>query len=63
MFAGYFACGKGVMEERNLKRELNYHSYIDMEYGNDVEKIDYECLISLLNEVLDRLDKLENDSG
>jgi hypothetical protein len=51
------------MEERNLKRELNYHSYIDMEYGNDVEKIDYECLISLLNEVLDRLDKLENDRG
>jgi hypothetical protein len=31
-----------------------------MEYGNDVEKIDYECLINLLNEVLHRLDKLEN---
>jgi hypothetical protein len=60
VLAGYFACGRGVMEKRNLKRELNYHSYIDMEYGNDVEKIDYECLINLLNEVLHRLDKLEN---
>ena len=49
-----------MTKKRNLKSELYYHSYIDMEYGNDVEKIDYECLISLLNEVLDRLDKLEN---
>jgi hypothetical protein len=60
VLAGYFACWRGVMGERNLKSELGYHSYIDMEYGNDVEKIDYECLISLLGEVLDRLDKLEN---
>ena len=47
------------MKERSLKSELGYHSYIDMEHGNDVEKIDYESLINLLNEVLDRLDKLE----
>jgi len=47
------------MGERNLKRELGYHSYVDMEHGNDEERIDYESLIGLLNEVLDRLDKLE----
>jgi len=48
------------MGERNLKSELGYHSYIDTEYGIDVEVIDYESLIGLLGEVLDRLDKLEN---
>jgi hypothetical protein len=49
------------MKERNLKSELGYHSYIDMEHGNDIEKIDYEGLINLLSEVLDRLDKLESN--
>lgn len=47
------------MKERNLKGELGYHSYADMEHGGDVERIDYESLIGLLDEVLARLDKLE----
>jgi hypothetical protein len=49
------------MKERNLKSELGYHSHIDMEYGYAVEEIDYESLIGLLNEILNRLDKLESN--
>ena len=46
--------------ERNLKQELNYYVYNDPEYGEDIENLDYECLIKLLGEILSRLDELEN---
>jgi hypothetical protein len=47
------------MTKRNLKRELMYSSYVDMENGNDTETIDYERLINLLEKINDRLDSIE----
>jgi hypothetical protein len=47
------------MTERNFEKELCYSSYIDMEYGNDTETIDYDCLIGILTELCDRIEKLE----
>lgn len=46
--------------ERNLKQELNYYVYNDPEYAEDIENLDYECLIKLLGEILSRLEALEN---
>ena len=46
---------------RNLKKELGYFTYSDMENGNDEERIDYDCLIELLTEIIDRLETIEND--
>lgn len=47
------------MTKRNLKRELMYSLYVDMESGIDTETVDYERLIDLLGEILDRLDSIE----
>lgn len=47
------------MTTRNLKKELCYSSYADYENGRDIENIDFECLIYLLEEILERLEKLE----
>jgi hypothetical protein len=47
------------MTKRNLKQELMYYSYVDMENGNDTETVDYGRLINLLGEILDRLDSIE----
>jgi hypothetical protein len=47
------------MTKRNLKRELMYSVYVDMENGNDTETVDYERLIDLLGEILDRLGSVE----
>ena len=47
------------MTNRNIKQELLYSHYIDMENGNDTETIDYDSLISILTELVDRIEKLE----
>ena len=47
------------MTERNFKKELSHSVYYDMEDGNDTETIDYDCLIGLLTELCDRIEKLE----
>ena len=47
------------MTGRNFKKELLYSSYIDMEDGNDTETIDYECLIGIITELHQRIEKLE----
>ena len=47
------------MTERNFKQELYYSYYEDMEDGNTIESIDYDCLIGLLKEILTRIEKLE----
>jgi len=47
------------MTERNIKAELCHYSYIDMEYGLDHESIDYDCLIAIITELCDRIEKLE----
>jgi hypothetical protein len=49
------------MSQRNFKQELCYSSYIDMEYGNDRETIDYESLIGIITELVDRIEKLESE--
>lgn len=50
------------MTDRNLKKELNYYIYNDPEYSEDIENIDYESLIKLLGELLDRVEQLEKDN-
>ena len=48
------------MTQRNFKKELNYYVYNDPEYGEDIENIDYDCLISIITEMCDRIEKLED---
>jgi len=48
-----------MTNERNFKKELLYSSYIDMEEGRDMESIDYECLIGIITELHNRIEKLE----
>jgi hypothetical protein len=47
------------MTERNFKKELQYYIYNDPEYGEDIENIDYDCLIGIITELCDRIEKLE----
>jgi hypothetical protein len=48
------------MTDRNISKEINYSYYIDMENGNDTETICYPSLISILTELVDRIEKLED---
>jgi hypothetical protein len=48
-----------MTERRNLKKELQYFTYTDMEGGNDTENIHYPALISILQELLERVKQLE----
>ena len=47
------------MTERNLKQELQYFTYTDMEGGNDTENISYPALILILQDLVERVEKLE----
>jgi len=48
------------MTDRNISKEINHSYYIDMENGNDTETICYPSLISILTELVDRIEKLED---
>jgi hypothetical protein len=50
------------MTNRNFKKELSYHTYIDMEEGNDTETICYPSLICIITELCDRIEQLEKDN-
>ena len=50
------------MTERNFTRELQYWTYNDPEYGNDVEHIDYRELILIITELCGRIEQLEKDN-
>ena len=50
------------MTKRNLKQELFYSQYIDMENGQDTETIDTLALIELLQEMNERIEQLEKDN-
>ena len=50
------------MTERNFAKELSYHTYIDMEDGNDTETIDYPSLIHIITELCGRIEQLEKDN-
>jgi hypothetical protein len=47
------------MGTRNFTKELYYHTYMDMENGNDIETICYPSLICIITELCDRIEKLE----
>jgi len=47
------------MANRNIKKEINYSYYRDMEDGNDTETICYPSLICILTELIDRIEQLE----
>jgi hypothetical protein len=48
------------MTERNFEKELLYSRYADTEDGNDTETIYYPSLISIITELCDRIEELEN---
>ena len=50
------------MTERNLKKELQYFVYNDPEYGEDIENISYPALILILQDLVERVEKLEKDN-
>ena len=50
------------MTDRNLKKELQYFTYTDMERGNDITNLDYPALIGLLEELMSRIETLEKDN-
>jgi hypothetical protein len=47
------------MTSRDLTKELQYFVYNDPEYGEDIENIHYPALISILQELLERVEQLE----
>jgi len=49
------------MTDRNFKKELNYYVYNDPEYSEDIETIDYDCLIGIITELCDRIESLESE--
>ena len=46
-----------------MANQLLYSNYTDMEYGNDTETIDYRALISVLTDITNRIEALEDTSG
>ena len=51
-----------MTERRNLKQELQYFTYTDMEGGNDTENISYPALIFILQDLVERVEQLEKDN-
>jgi hypothetical protein len=49
------------MTKRDLKKELCYYTYADMEYGNDTESFNVPSLIGLLEELIERVEQLETE--
>ena len=47
------------MTTRNFAKELGRSLYYDMENGNDIDKIDNDCLISIIAELCGRIEQLE----
>ena len=52
-----------LMTNRNISKEINHSYYIDMENGNDTETICYPSLICILTELVDRIEKLEQEQN
>jgi hypothetical protein len=51
-----------MTERRNLKQELQYFTYTDMEGGNDTENISYPALIEIIEDLYDKIETLERDN-
>jgi hypothetical protein len=50
------------MTDRNLKQQLSYYTYADMEDGADIESIDYCALIEIIDDLYDKIETLERDN-
>jgi len=50
------------MTERNLKQQLCYFTYADMENGDDIESINYRALIEIIDDLYDKIETLEKDN-
>ncbi len=50
------------MTERNLKQQLQYFYYEDMEDGATIEKINYDALIEIIDDLYDKIETLERDN-
>ena len=50
------------MTKRNFAQELCYTYYEDMEYGEEINSIDYRSLIQIITELCDRIEQLEKDN-
>ena len=48
-----------MTERRNLEKELQYFVYNDPEYGEDIENIHYPALILILQDLVERVEQLE----
>ena len=44
---------------RNINKELLHHVYYDMRDGSDEDRIDNDCLIGLLTEIVSRMESIE----
>jgi len=49
------------MTKRNISKEINHSTFYDFENGNDTETICYPSLICILEEIIDRIETIEND--
>jgi len=49
------------MTDRNFEQELCYHTYMDMENGNNIETICYPSLICIITELHNRIEALERE--
>jgi hypothetical protein len=49
------------MTERNFDKELYYHTYMDMENGNNIETICHSSLICIIAELCGRIEALERE--
>ena len=50
------------MTERNLTKQLQYYTYVDMENGADIESISYPALIEIIDDLYDKIETLERDN-
>jgi hypothetical protein len=54
--------GETTMTERNLKQQLQYSYYEDMEDGRTTETIDYDALIEIIDDLYDKIETLQRDN-
>jgi hypothetical protein len=50
------------MTERNIKQQLKYSYYEDMEDGRTTETIDYDALIEIIDDLYDKIETLQRDN-
>jgi len=50
------------MTERDLKQQLQYSYYEDMEDGRTTETIDYDVLIEIIDDLYDKIETLQRDN-